>query len=57
MPRTTFAPARRRRSPMPTILLILFVLIVGGAIYLSTVGTEVPTHRIEQDVTGAAQSK
>ena len=45
---------RRRRSPLPIILLILLVLIVGGAIYLSTVDTEVPTARIEQDVTNEA---
>ena len=48
---------RRRRSPLPIILLILLVLIVGGAIYLSTVDTEVPTARIEQDVTNEALAK
>jgi len=33
------------------ILLIVLVLIVGAAIYLSTISSERPTHRIEQDVT------
>ena len=47
-------PPRRRRSPLPTILIILLVLIIGGAIYLSTVDTEVATSRIEQDVTNEA---
>jgi hypothetical protein len=36
------------------ILILLLVLLVGGAIYLSTVDTEVPTQRIEQDVTNEA---
>jgi hypothetical protein len=51
MPRTVFAPPRRRRSPLPMLLLILLVLLVGLLIYLSTVDSEVPTQRIEQDVT------
>ena len=45
---------RRRRSPLPMILLALLVLLVGGLIYLSMVDTEVPTSRIEQDVTNEA---
>ena len=45
---------RRRRNPLPMILLVLLVLLIGGAIYLSTVDTEVPTSRIEQDVTNEA---
>ncbi len=45
---------RRRRNPLPTILLVLLALLVGGLIYLSTVDTEVPTSRIEQDVTNEA---
>lgn len=36
------------------ILLLLLLLIVGGAFYLSTVDTEVPQTRIEQDVTNEA---
>ena len=51
--RSTFAPARRRRSPWPPLLLILLVALIGGLVYLSTVDTEVPTQRIEQDVTNA----
>jgi hypothetical protein len=54
MRRTTFAPAKRRKSPLPALLLILLLLLVGGAIYLTTVDTEVPQQRIEQDVTNAA---
>lgn len=52
--RNTFSSPRRRRSPIPAILIILLVLIVGGVIYLSTVDTEVATKRIEQDVTNEA---
>jgi len=52
MARTVFAqPSRRRRSPLPMILLLLLVLLVGFLIYLSTVDSEVATQRIEQDVT------
>ncbi len=54
MARTTFAPTRRRRSPLPVILLILVVLLIGATIWLSMRDTEVPTQRIEQDVTNAA---
>jgi len=46
-------PNRRRRSPVGPLLLILLVLLVGFIIYLSTVDTEVPTQKIEQDVTDA----
>jgi hypothetical protein len=51
MPSARFEPARRRRSPWPTILLILVLLVIGFLIYLSTTRHEVPTQRIEQDVT------
>ncbi|HEX8256911.1 MAG TPA: hypothetical protein VF589_04710 [Allosphingosinicella sp.] len=57
MRRSSFAPARRRRSPLPAILIILLVLLIGGAIYLTTVDTEVPQQRIEQDVTNEALAK
>ncbi len=33
------------------LLLVLLLLFVGFLIYLSTIDTEVPTQRIEQDVT------
>ena len=36
------------------LFLILLVLIIGGAVYLSTLDTEVPPTRIEQDVTNEA---
>jgi hypothetical protein len=35
-------------------LLTLLALLIGGAIYLSTVDTEVAQQRIEQDVTNEA---
>ncbi len=54
MRRTYLTPQRRRRSPAKYILILLLVLLVGGIIYASTVNTEVPTNRIEQDVTNAA---
>ena len=54
---STFAPSRRRRSLWPAILLILLALLIGGAIYLSTVDTEVPAARIEQDVTNEVLAK
>ena len=50
-PRYDFGPQRRRRSPLPTILLLLLVLIIGLLVYASTVDTEVPVGLIEQDVT------
>jgi hypothetical protein len=50
---SSFAPQRRRRSPVPALLLILLLLLIGGLVYLSTVDTEVPTQRVEQDVTNA----
>jgi hypothetical protein len=57
MPRTILAPPRRRRSPVPALFGILLVLLIGGIIYLSTVDTEVPQQRIEQDVTNEALAK
>jgi hypothetical protein len=39
------------------ILLVLLALLIGFAVYLSTVDTEVPTSRIEQDVTNEALAK
>jgi len=46
-------PNRRRRSSVKPLLLILLVLLIGFIFYLSTVDTEVPAERIEQDVTDA----
>jgi hypothetical protein len=48
-----FAPQRRRRSPVPILLGLLLLLFIGGLVYFSNVDTEVPTQRIEQDVTNA----
>ena len=56
-PTSSFSQPRRRRSPLPTLLIILLVLLVGGAIYLTTIDTEVATTRIEQDVTNEALAK
>ncbi|HEX8655795.1 MAG TPA: hypothetical protein VF693_11300 [Allosphingosinicella sp.] len=39
------------------LLLLLLVLLVGFLVWLSTVDTEVPTQRIEQDVTNAALAR
>lgn len=49
-----FAAPRRRRSPVPAILLVLVLLVVGGLVYLGSVDTEVPLREIEQDVTNEA---
>lgn len=51
MRRTSFATPRRRRSMLGPILLVLIALVIGFLVYLSTVDTEVPTSRVEQDVT------
>lgn len=50
-------PPRRRRSPLPTILILILVALVGFIVWLSMMDTEVPTQRIEQDVTNAALAK
>lgn len=39
------------------LLIILAIVIIGGAFYLSNSATEVPTTRIEQDVTNEALAK
>ena len=49
-----FAPQRRRRSPLPIILLVLLGLLIGLLVWLGSRNTEVPTQRIEQDVTNEA---
>jgi hypothetical protein len=51
MSRTQFAPVRRRRSPVPFILHILLVGLVAILVWLGLGDSEVPTQRIEQDVT------
>jgi cell division protein FtsN len=51
---SSLSTPRRRRSPLPAILITLLVLLIGGAIYFSTVDSEVAPKRIEQDVTNEA---
>ena len=51
MPRTSFAPTRRRRSPLPTILAIIAVLILALLVYAWAKNKDVAPSRIEQDVT------
>jgi hypothetical protein len=57
MPRYDFAPPRRRRSPVKMVLLLLLGLLVGFLAYAAFVDTEVPTQRIEQDVTNEVLAK
>ena len=58
MPRTILAPPpRRRRNPLPTILIVLALLFIGLLVYLSTRNAEVPQQRVEQDVTNEALAK
>jgi hypothetical protein len=57
MRRTYITPTRRRRNPWPVILLLLLAGLIGAIIYLSSVDTEVPLQRMEQDVTNAALAK
>jgi hypothetical protein len=52
-------PDRRRRRGgfgLP-LLLVLAILLIGGLFYLSTIDTQVPTTRIEQDVTNAIPAR
>jgi hypothetical protein len=49
--RTSFAPTRRRRSPVGILLLVLLVLIVAFLAWLGLARNETPLERIEQDVT------
>jgi hypothetical protein len=50
-PRYDFGPSRRRRSPLPIILLLLLAGLVALFVYLGMRETSVPQQRIEQDVT------
>jgi hypothetical protein len=45
---------RRRRSPLPAILLVLLFALIGFLVWLATMDTEVPLRPMEQDVTNAA---
>lgn len=48
---SSFAPSRRRRSPLPALLLILVLLVVGFLVWLGLSSNETPKRTIEQDVT------
>ena len=50
-------PSRRRRSMTGPVLVVVLLLIVGFLFYLSTIDTEVPASRIEQDVTNALPAR
>jgi hypothetical protein len=51
MPRTAFAPTRRRRSPVPILLAVLAVLVLALLVYAWARNSEIAPTRIEQDVT------
>jgi hypothetical protein len=51
MPRYDFAPTRRRRSPLPVILLLILVGLVGLLVYAGMRDNEVALTNMEQDVT------
>ena len=52
-PRYDFGPSRRRRSPLPIILLALLAAFVALFVWLGLRESSVPQQRIEQDVTNA----
>jgi hypothetical protein len=54
MARTVFAPTRRRRSPVKLILILILVLLLALLAYAWAKDKQVPTARIEQDVTNEA---
>ena len=47
-------PQYRRKSRFPYLLLLLLGLLVAALAWFASRDTEVPTQRIEQDVTNAA---
>ena len=51
MPRASFAPTRRRRSPVPIILILLAILFLGLLVYAWAKDKNVAPTRIETDVT------
>jgi cytochrome c oxidase assembly factor CtaG len=55
--RRSYASPRRRKSPLPMILITLLVLLIGFLLWLGMVNTEVPTQRVEQDVTNEALAR
>ena len=48
---SSFAPTRRRRSPLPMLLLLLLLAFLGFLAWLGLRDSEVPVGTIEQDVT------
>ncbi len=50
-------PNQRRRSRAPLILGLGVLALIGFLLWLASRDTEVPTARIEQDVTNAALAK
>lgn len=50
-------PSQRRRSRAPLILGLALLALVGFLLWLASRDTEVPTTRMEQDVTNAALAK
>jgi sensor domain CHASE-containing protein len=50
-PRYDFGPSRRRRSPLPIVLLALLAALAGLFVWLGMRESSVPQQRIEQDVT------
>ena len=58
MPRTVLAPApRRRRSPIPYLLLLILGLVLAFLVYLGLSDNEEPPQKIEQDVTNEVLAK
>jgi uncharacterized membrane protein affecting hemolysin expression len=51
MARTSFAPTRRRRSPVPILFTIIVLLILALLVYAWAKNKDVAPSRIEQDVT------
>lgn len=47
-------PPRRRKSILPKLLIALVLAFLGWLVWLGFRDTEVPTQRIEQDVTNEA---
>lgn len=50
-PRYDFGPSRRRRSPLPILLLAVLLGLLILFVWLGMRETSVPQQRIEQDVT------
>ena len=57
MPRTSFAPTRRRRSPVSFILILIALLVVALLVYAWAKDSSVAPTIIEQDVTNEVQAR